>query len=55
MTGLNAGEATFLVYVNPLVNFIWAGGILFALTAIPFLLPEPKRKSALARNIEEVA
>jgi cytochrome c-type biogenesis protein CcmF len=37
------GSATFKVYRNPLVNWIWIGGYVFVLGAIVVMWPHPKR------------
>ncbi|MAI78946.1 MAG: cytochrome C biogenesis protein [Deltaproteobacteria bacterium] len=40
------GSATIKIYRNPLVNWIWAGSILFALGGVAILWPHPPRGSA---------
>jgi len=37
------GSATLKIYRNPLVNWIWAGAILFAMGGISILWPHPTR------------
>jgi cytochrome c-type biogenesis protein CcmF len=37
------GSATLKIYRNPLVNWIWAGAILFALGGVSILWPHPQR------------
>jgi len=37
------GSATLKIYQNPLVNWIWAGAILFAMGGIAILWPHPPR------------
>ena len=49
------GSATLLIFVNPFVNLVWAGGVLYALCAIPFLLPAPKKVAARAPVPEPAA
>ncbi|MFP8881981.1 MAG: cytochrome c-type biogenesis CcmF C-terminal domain-containing protein [Myxococcota bacterium] len=38
------GSATFKVYRNPLVNWIWFGGLIFVLGSIAVMWPHPDRK-----------
>ena len=38
------GSATLKVYRNPLVNWIWAGALIFALGGVAILWPHPARK-----------
>ena len=38
------GSATLKVYLNPLVNWIWLGGIIFVLGALTILWPHPSRE-----------
>jgi cytochrome c-type biogenesis protein CcmF len=40
------GSATIKIYLNPLVNWIWAGAILFALGGVSILWPHPPRPAA---------
>ncbi len=39
------GSATFKVYRNPLVNWIWIGGVVFVLGAVIVMWPHPTRRS----------
>jgi len=39
------GSATFKVYRNPLVNWIWIGGVVFVLGALAILWPHPVRRA----------
>ncbi len=45
-----SGAATFKIYVNPLVNWVWAGGLIFILGTLVAAWPEARepRKLALA-------
>jgi cytochrome c-type biogenesis protein CcmF len=46
---MGAAGATFKVYVNPLVNWIWAGGLVFILGTLIAAWPEAERRpSAVA-------
>ncbi|MFQ5417364.1 MAG: heme lyase CcmF/NrfE family subunit [Myxococcota bacterium] len=40
------GSATFKLYRNPLVNWIWVGGCVFVLGSISIMWPHPRRASA---------
>jgi cytochrome c-type biogenesis protein CcmF len=37
------GSATFKVYCNPLVNWIWAGGAIFVIGSLAVMWPHPER------------
>jgi cytochrome c-type biogenesis protein CcmF len=44
LTNIEAdGSATFKVYRNPLVNWIWIGGYVFVLGSIAVMWPHPRR------------
>ncbi|MFQ5433792.1 MAG: cytochrome c-type biogenesis CcmF C-terminal domain-containing protein, partial [Anaerolineae bacterium] len=45
-------EATFRFFINPLVNWVWAGGFIFILGTIIAIWPSPveKRAAAAARR-----
>ncbi|MBW2668002.1 MAG: hypothetical protein JRE13_17065, partial [Deltaproteobacteria bacterium] len=44
LTNIEAdGSATFKVYRNPLVNWIWIGGYVFVLGSITVMWPHPRR------------
>ncbi len=40
----NDGSATFKVYRNPLVNWIWIGGVVFVLGTLLVMWPHPERR-----------
>ena len=42
----NDGSATFKVYRNPLVNWIWIGGVVFVLGSLAVLWPHPEVRAA---------
>lgn len=46
------GAATFKVYINPLVSWIWFGGFIIALGTLFVMLPNRQRR-ALARTMRE--
>ena len=37
------GSATLKVYRNPLVNWIWIGGLIFVLGSVAIMWPHPGR------------
>jgi cytochrome c-type biogenesis protein CcmF len=44
LTAIEAdGSATFKVYRNPLVNWIWIGGYIFVLGSVLVMWPHPDR------------
>ena len=51
------GQANFRVFVNPMVNFIWLGGFIFALGAAVTIAPDAqeRRRLAGAMALEEQA
>ena len=40
----NDGSATFKIYRNPLVNWIWIGGVVFVLGTLAVMWPHPERR-----------
>jgi cytochrome c-type biogenesis protein CcmF len=46
------GEASIRVFVNPLVNFIWFGGLLFILGAGLAVLPDAQERRRLEQALE---
>jgi len=47
LTALEAdGSATLKVYCNPLVNWIWIGGVVFVLGTLAVMWPHPSRSAA---------
>jgi cytochrome c-type biogenesis protein CcmF len=51
------GQANFRVFINPMVNFIWFGGLIFVIGAHLSVLPDSKerRRLAAALALEERA
>ena len=48
LTALEAdGSATLKVYRNPLVNWIWIGGLVFVIGTLAVMWPHPTRRTAL--------
>jgi cytochrome c-type biogenesis protein CcmF len=39
-----AAEATFRVYFNPLINWVWAGGLIFVLGTLIAAWPDPRKE-----------
>jgi cytochrome c-type biogenesis protein CcmF len=39
------GSATIKLYRNPLVNWIWIGGVIFVLGSLAVMWPHPRRTS----------
>ncbi|MFQ5914291.1 MAG: heme lyase CcmF/NrfE family subunit [Nitrospinota bacterium] len=47
LAGVNDnGSATFRFYINPLVNWIWIGGVVFVLGTLICMLPSPQTRRA---------
>jgi cytochrome c-type biogenesis protein CcmF len=40
------GSATFKIYRNPLVNWIWVGALTFVLGSLIVMWPHPSREGA---------
>ena len=51
------GQANFRVFVNPMVNFIWFGGLIFLIGSIITILPDARERRRLeaALAVEERA
>ncbi len=47
------GSATFRFFLNPLVSWIWIGGLIFVLGTIIIVLPEPQRRRSPAPRVPE--
>ena len=41
------GQTNFRVFVNPMVNFIWFGGLVFIFGAIVTLLPDARERKRI--------
>jgi len=52
-----SGRASFRVFVNPMVNFLWLGGLIFVLGAHLAVLPDRRERKRLevAMALEERA
>jgi cytochrome c biogenesis factor len=46
------GEASFRVFVNPLVNFLWYGGLIFIVGAHLCVLPDSRERRRLEQALE---
>ncbi|MCP3980366.1 MAG: heme lyase CcmF/NrfE family subunit [bacterium] len=53
----NTGRANFRVFINPMVNFIWLGGLVFVIGAHITVLPDSRERRRLeaAMELEERA
>lgn len=40
----STAEATFRVYLNPLINWVWAGGLIFVLGTLIAAWPDPRKE-----------
>ena len=47
-----SGKASFRVFVNPLVNFLWLGGLVFIFGGIVTILPDNREKKRLSKAME---
>jgi hypothetical protein len=46
------GQANFRIFVNPMVNFIWLGGLIVVLGAHLSVLPDARERKRLAAAID---
>jgi cytochrome c-type biogenesis protein CcmF len=46
--GTTAEEATFRLFLNPLINWVWAGGFVFALGTLVAIWPDPAEQRVIA-------
>ncbi len=46
----SADQATFRIYLNPLINWVWAGGFIFVLGTLIAAWPDPAEERALVRR-----
>jgi len=51
----SANEATFRIYLNPLINWVWAGGLIFVFGTLIASWPDRKQEEVLAARQERVA
>jgi cytochrome c-type biogenesis protein CcmF len=49
----NFANVSFRAYINPMVSWLWFGGILFLLSTIVTLLPDPTEARARVRAVRE--
>ncbi len=45
------GQANFRVFVNPMVNFIWLGGLIFVIGALISILPDARERKRLEASM----
>jgi cytochrome c-type biogenesis protein CcmF len=50
-----ANAATFRVYLNPLINWVWAGGIIFVIGTLIAAWPAPREEKVRARRPQRLA
>ncbi|MCP4418115.1 MAG: cytochrome c biogenesis protein CcsA, partial [Chloroflexi bacterium] len=50
-----ADQATFRIYLNPLINWVWAGGFIFILGTLIAAWPDPSAERAMVRRPRPVA
>jgi cytochrome c-type biogenesis protein CcmF len=46
----SADQATFRIYLNPLINWVWSGGIIFVIGTLIAAWPDPATDRALVRR-----
>ncbi|MEM7336211.1 MAG: heme lyase CcmF/NrfE family subunit [Chloroflexota bacterium] len=46
--GVSANAATFRLYLNPLINWVWAGGMVFVIGTLIAAWPEAEKKKPVA-------
>lgn len=51
----SANEATFRIYLNPLINWVWAGGLIFVFGTLVASWPDRKQEEVLEARRERVA
>ncbi|MCC6602403.1 MAG: heme lyase CcmF/NrfE family subunit [Anaerolineae bacterium] len=45
-----ADQATFRIYLNPLINWVWAGGVIFVIGTLVAAWPDPAVERSLSRR-----
>lgn len=51
----SATEATFRVYVNPLINWVWAGSVIFVIGTLIAAWPDPRKEKVAEAKQARVA
>jgi cytochrome c-type biogenesis protein CcmF len=51
----SANQATFRIYLNPLVNWVWAGGIIFIIGTFIAAWPDRREDRVTASRPHQVA
>jgi cytochrome c-type biogenesis protein CcmF len=51
----SADQATFRIYLNPLINWVWMGGFIFVLGTFIAAWPNPSTERAVARRPRQAA
>lgn len=48
----SADQATFRIFLNPLINWVWAGGIIFVLGTLVAAWPDPREEKVTAAHTQ---
>jgi cytochrome c-type biogenesis protein CcmF len=48
---LSLSSATFKIYLNPLINWIWAGGLIFVVGTLVAAWPEVEERETVAHGL----
>jgi len=51
----SSAEATFRVYLNPLINWVWAGGAIFVIGTLIAAWPDPRKEKVAEAKSHRVA
>ncbi|MEK7328937.1 MAG: cytochrome c-type biogenesis CcmF C-terminal domain-containing protein [Chloroflexota bacterium] len=51
---ISTGGATFKVYLNPLINFVWLGGMIFILGTLVAAWPDAEVEIERVRQTKQV-
>lgn len=51
----SADAATFRIYLNPLINWVWAGGIIFVLGTLIAAWPDPREEKVRVVDPRQIA
>jgi cytochrome c-type biogenesis protein CcmF len=51
----SSAEATFRVYLNPLINWVWAGGVIFVIGTLIAAWPDPRKEKVAEAKSHRVA
>ena len=51
----SADSATFRIYLNPLINWVWAGGVIFVLGTLIAAWPDPREEKVHVSETSSIA